>query len=495
MLSLKPPSATDRMRAAQRVDHHRLYVPSRIIASTLSLLLLALMARGGQALPASGAELVAAIVVWPVVMYAFRFVLPSNRAADLLQLSDGIAVGSLVAAMRSQAFFLIFFGYIFSATAIGGWLAFAVALALASSSCLAVLAFTGAHLELSPHLALADIAAIGGFALYSLFIAQLGFRSRTKLLTTRRALDTLSRDLELRVEERTKTLASTNAAISRFVPQEFLQALGHHDVTTARLGDATVRDVTVLFADIRNFTSLSERMSPEDTFRFLNDCLSRLGPHVRAQSGFVDKYIGDAIMALFPGSPADAVRAALAMQREVRAKHASVDETMSIGIGVGIHTGRVMMGTIGEAQRFEATVISDAVNTTARLETLTKQLGCTVLVSAEVAAHLLPEERQETRVLGTFALKGKSHAIELVEVFANDDEPLRRAKVESRERFTEALALYKHDDLASALAVLDDLVEATPNDGPVCWWRNLVLRELAPNAVPSTRDLVRLDEK
>ncbi len=137
----------------------------------------------------------------------------------------------------------------------------------------------------------------------------------------------------------------------------------------------------MLFADIRNFTTLSEKMSPEETFRFLNACLSRIGPHIRANRGFVDKYIGDAIMALFPESPADAVRAALAMQREVQAYNAKTQGKTPLAIGLGIHVGQVMMGTIGEEQRFEATVISDAVNLTARIETLTKQLGCSIFWS------------------------------------------------------------------------------------------------------------------
>ena len=154
-----------------------------------------------------------------------------------------------------------------------------------------------------------------------------------------------------------------------------LNELGHEDVTTAKLGDAASRHVTVLFADIRNFTSMSERMSPAETFAFLNACLSRIGPHIRANGGFVDKYIGDAIMALFPRDPSDAVRAAVAMQAEVRASNARHPERPPVAIGVGIHVGDVMMGTIGEAERFEATVISDSVNLTSSLDTLTKHLG------------------------------------------------------------------------------------------------------------------------
>jgi Adenylate and Guanylate cyclase catalytic domain len=109
-----------------------------------------------------------------------------------------------------------------------------------------------------------------------------GVAANDRLAKSKRQLAALTDELEARVAERTATLESTNAAIERFVPREFLNALGHDDVTTTKLGDATAKSITVLFADIRNFTSLSEGMTPEETFSFLNDWLSRLGPHVRA---------------------------------------------------------------------------------------------------------------------------------------------------------------------------------------------------------------------
>jgi two-component system sensor histidine kinase ChiS len=108
-------------------------------------------------------------------------------------------------------------------------------------------------------------------------------------------------------------------------------------------------------------------LSPEETFRFLNMYLSKAGPHIRACGGFVDKYIGDAIMALFPNSPSDALRAAHDILREAKMHNGHDQGVHTLTIGIGIHMGPVMMGTIGEEQRFEATVISDAVNITARL--------------------------------------------------------------------------------------------------------------------------------
>ncbi len=291
------------------------------------------------------------------------------------------------------------------------------------------------------------------------------------------------------------TAENFGEATKRFVPQEFLHALGHEDVTTAKLGDVASREITVLFADLRNFTTMSERMSPEETFAFLNDCLSRIGPHIRSNGGFIDKYIGDAIMALFPGHPADAVRAALAMQGELASSNARHPGRPPLAIGVGIHKGRVMMGTIGEAQRFEATVISDAVNLTARIETLTKQIGCTILISGEVAAQLSPDELQYTRKMGSFVVKGKSAPVELVEVFASDTNERRASKLASRDSLEQMLAHYSHEELVEALTIAGERHDEDPSDAPVAWWFSRLQNELAQGGPPSGKGVVHLDEK
>jgi class 3 adenylate cyclase len=306
--------------------------------------------------------------------------------------------------------------------------------------------------------------------------------------------------LAVRAQEARKKSAALARATQHFVPKQFLQELGHEDVSTAKLGDAASRHVTVLFADIRNFTAVSERMTPAETFAFLNACLSRIGPHVRGNGGFVDKYIGDAIMALFPRNPADAVLAAIAMQREIAASNARHPGRAPLAIGVGLHAGEVMMGTIGEAERFEATVISDAVNLTARLESLTKQLGCSVLLSGAVFAALPDDLRAHTRPLGRFVVKGRAGAVELFECYASEPEAVRFAKDSTRERFAELLAAYAEGKLERAAALAGELRDAHPEDGPAGWWFLRTLQALrdddgATNTVPSERGAVVIDAK
>ncbi len=303
--------------------------------------------------------------------------------------------------------------------------------------------------------------------------------------------------LALRAFDARRRSAALVVATDKFVPREFLHALGHDDVTTVALGDASARELTIVFADLRGFTSRSEGMTPEETFAFLNGCLSQIGPHVRAHGGFVDKYIGDAIMALFPRTPDDALRAAVAMQRALRASSASVDTRAPVALGIGIHVGRVMMGTIGEAERFEATVISDAVNLTARLESLTKQLGCSVILSEDVHATLETAQREDVRRLGTFVVKGKAQPVTLYEAFASDHDELREAKRRSRPRFDAMLDAFALGRVDEALAVASELRDATPEDGPASWWFVRLVRAAGEgdDGVPSSRGVVRLDDK
>jgi class 3 adenylate cyclase len=301
--------------------------------------------------------------------------------------------------------------------------------------------------------------------------------------------------LSVRAADARARIARFATAMQRFVPREFLHALGHEDVTTAKLGDARAGAMTVLFADIRNFTMMSERLSPEATFATLNRCLSKIAPVIRAHGGFVDKYIGDAVMALFPGDPSQAVRAAAAMQVEL-----ARDKSLQIGdvrldIGVGVHHGFVMLGTIGEEERFEATVISDTVNLTSRLESLTKKFGCGVLLTGEVAQELDAELREQVRPLGSFVVKGKVQPVQIFELFASDADAIRVAKISSRERVNEMLTLHAEGRHEAALAVAEELHARCREDGPVRWWLARLEQERVGDGKPSSRGIVLLDEK
>jgi adenylate cyclase len=121
----------------------------------------------------------------------------------------------------------------------------------------------------------------------------------------------------LNVEKLSGELLLTNQAYTRFVPKEFLNFLGKESIIDIKLGDQVQKEMTVLFSDIRSFTTLSEQMTPEENFNFINSYLKRMNPIIEKNKGFIDKYIGDAIMALFARSPVDAIQAAIEMQKAI----------------------------------------------------------------------------------------------------------------------------------------------------------------------------------
>ncbi len=218
---------------------------------------------------------------------------------------------------------------------------------------------------------------------------------------------TLYADLKDALERQTAITRS----FERFVPKEFLEQLGRASILDVELGDQVEAEMAVLFVDIRDFTGLSESMSPAETFAFVNGLLERLSPVIRRHDGFIDKYIGDAIMALFPGDVDDAFRAALDIQAAVaRVREEARDEANKrLRVGVGIHRGATMLGTIGEPERMDSTVISDAVNMASRLETLTKRFEVEILVSD--AALSAATGVFETRDLGPVQIKGKAEPV------------------------------------------------------------------------------------
>jgi class 3 adenylate cyclase len=212
-------------------------------------------------------------------------------------------------------------------------------------------------------------------------------------------------------------LKQTNLSIERFVPLAFLDRIGKPSIVHVELGDNTRKEMTILFSDIRNFTTLSEAMTPDENFDFINHYLENMGPVIRAHNGFIDKYIGDAIMALFD-DPDDAVRASLTMIETLERYNEGrrLQGSDPVGIGIGLNTGSLMLGTIGEQHRMDGTVISDAVNLASRIESLTKTYKVGILISQFTRERLADPEAYDIRLVDTVTVKGKTHPVSLYEV-------------------------------------------------------------------------------
>ena len=286
------------------------------------------------------------------------------------------------------------------------------------------------------------------------------------LRSLQRQLRQANESLEQRVAERTAELVNLNAALECFVPHEFLEFLGKDSLVDVKLGDQVQQEMTVMFSDIRDFTADSERMTPQDSFNSLNEYLRRVSPVIRQHHGIVDKYLGDGVMALFPKSADDALRAAIAMQDSLddynlqRIKN-GLDP---IRTGTGIHTGSLMLGIIGEEQRFQGTVISDAVNLTSRLEGMTKMYGVSIIISTNVLINLDDPAAYNYRFLDRVRVKGKTEALSVFDVFDSDPEDDVAFKLLTRTDFEQGIYLYHNKQFTEASEKFANVLEKHPGD-------------------------------
>ncbi len=326
------------------------------------------------------------------------------------------------------------------------------------------------------------LEGIGFFAMdVSLFVS-LAIRSA-------KAFNALE-DYSIQIEAKKDELFRTNSAFSRFVPQEFLRFLGKESILEIKLGDQVLKEMTILFSDIRSFTSMSETMSPAENFTFINSYLSRIVPVVRERKGIVDKYVGDALMSLFPEAPENAIDAAIEMRKvlrlynegRVRAGYPAIDT------GIGIHSGSLMLGTIGEPHRMDTTVISDVVNVASRLESLTKVFRVPILASGQTIDKIpKARERYEIRYLGRAAVRGKSSAVPIYEIIDDPELAENKPKIALKTRFERAVALYDSGDHLGALREFRDLAAKSPKDPALRYYIDLITRPVEPE-IGSTID-------
>jgi adenylate cyclase len=212
-------------------------------------------------------------------------------------------------------------------------------------------------------------------------------------------------------------LRLTLASFERFVPRKFLHVVAPEGMENIQVGVRADRTITILFSDIRGYTTLSESSTPEQMFQLLNEYLPEMGAVIDENGGFIDKYIGDAIMALFDAEETDgAMRAAAAMRVRLEAlnERRVARGEKAFEIGIGLHRGNVIMGTVGFSSKIESTVIGDAVNCASRVEGLTKQYGVHVLATGAVVDALENASAFPLRVVDEAAkIRGKDEPVRL----------------------------------------------------------------------------------
>ncbi len=267
-------------------------------------------------------------------------------------------------------------------------------------------------------------------------------------------------------KEREEAMRRIYEVTNKFVPHEFIRSLGRSVITDIQLGDQVEKIVTVLFSDIRDYTTLAERMTPEENFRFVCSFNERIGPIIREHHGFINQYLGDAIMAIFPRNASDALAAAVQMQQAVDELNAShvLKTNIPIRIGVGMHTGPLIMGITGDHDRLDATTIADTVNTASRLEGLTKHYKVNILLSESCVLQLENTEGFHLRHLGQVQLKGKQEATRIYECFNGNSEQEIQKKLTALPLFTQGMDDYFNKLFNEASRKFFQVLEIDPED-------------------------------
>ncbi|MEO5649472.1 MAG: adenylate/guanylate cyclase domain-containing protein [Ginsengibacter sp.] len=298
-------------------------------------------------------------------------------------------------------------------------------------------------------------------------------------------------------EEREAAMRRIFDATGKFVPYQFLKSLGHELITEVKLGDQVEKIVTVLFTDIRNYTSLSEQMTPEETFGFICLFNARMGPVIKKNNGFINQYLGDSIMAIFPVNAADALRAAIDIQKEVQDfnKIRMEKNKPIIQIGVGMHTGPLIMGITGDFDRMDACTISDTVNTASRVESLTKHFKASILLSEASLQQIEKKDEFLLRNLGLVQLKGKNHSLNVHECFSCNTGKELQNKTATLSVFNEGISYYLKNSFAKAKESFKKVIDKNPEDATALFFFNYT-EQMMDAVKPETKGgVVEMKEK
>ncbi len=268
-----------------------------------------------------------------------------------------------------------------------------------------------------------------------------------------------------RLEEYIREKDKNEKFYYKFVPENFRELLHKEKFTDLALGDAQSVDLSILFCDIRAFSLNSEMMTAKESFEFVNRIYGTAGPIIRKHNGFVDKYIGDAVMALFESAD-DAVAAGIELYHAIVLSPDAEKEfgISSVKVGIGIHSGMARIGIVGEEERMSGTVISNTVNLSSRMEALTKQYGAGMIISKETLDRMENPDSLSTRYLGMVQVAGVNEVAGLYEVLACQDEGNRSRRERTKLQFREAVRTFHSGEVQAALEMFRELAEQDSDD-------------------------------
>ncbi|HUL23187.1 MAG TPA: adenylate/guanylate cyclase domain-containing protein [Thermodesulfobacteriota bacterium] len=268
-----------------------------------------------------------------------------------------------------------------------------------------------------------------------------------------------------------QAVRETKDVFERFVPPAYLRRIAGKGLGAIRLGEADQQWVTILCCDIRGFTAWSERLTPSQLVAFVNRLYGRITRVVDERQGVIDKFLGDAVLCIFEGgdSAERAVACGVDMLAVVESFNNDADRPagQTVQISIGLHTGPVILGTIGTRDRMDSTVLGLAVNLAKRLEEVTRSLGVDMLITQQVAHRLPKQHGHRLRKLTEASLKGCSTSVGIIEVYDQNPPEVQHLKSRVAPLMEEGLELFRGGQVEAALSKLQVAQCIYPQDLPL----------------------------
>lgn len=261
-------------------------------------------------------------------------------------------------------------------------------------------------------------------------------------------------------------IKETSTEYEKFIPKQFIKFLGKSSVLDLVVGTQVKKEVTTLFCDIRNSTQVSTTLSLEENFNYINSYLNTVAPIIRKYNGFIDKYLGDGIMAVFTKSR-HAYDCAHAIIKAVNEKNIQNTSMPNLDVGVSINTGDVVFGVIGDDTRKSVTVISDTVNFTAKIGEINKVFGSLITFSKSTLNDLSSSLNLNYRYIGNLQANEK----EYISVFESLDaygKAKRDKLLNNKAKFEQGVRAYVNGKFDQATKLFEEVYKKEKDD-KVCY--------------------------
>lgn len=295
--------------------------------------------------------------------------------------------------------------------------------------------------------------------------------------------------LESAVEEQ----RSLKNAYSKFLPALFLDALEKESILDVGLNDQVSGNMTLMFCGIKDYGEISDSMTAEENFRFLNGYFMRINPIIHKQGGFILRFMGDGFLAVFPEAPQNAFDAGISILQEIRTYNSTrvwEKGRRPVSVGIGLHYGEIIMGVMGDEKRMAQNVVSDVVNIASRIQQLTHIYGANLILSSDVLDQVDSEARDLVRSLGKVIVKEGDAGIFIFDCIKGSGDREGRIKKKTLSEFETAVNAYFKENFADAAIGFKAVVEKNPEDAAASYY----LKKAAEYMANTPKDWSRAEE-